>query len=80
MPWRSRNTRRRSTVDRHTDEILLVVRSVAFLVGVLELVEGGVLRVEQLAVPPEESLVEVTCFAHPRLLLSGAGVVRAPGR
>ena len=46
------------------DEVLLVVESVTFFVGVLELVEGGVFRIEQLAVTPEESLVDLTRFTH----------------
>src|SRR5581483_307774 len=45
-------------------EVLLVVGPIAFLVGVFELVEGGILRVEQLAVPPEESLVDHPGFTH----------------
>ncbi len=49
---------------------------VAFLIGVLELVEGGIFRVEQLAVPPEEALVDHPGFTHaqpPKLAGSAAG-------
>jgi hypothetical protein len=54
------------------DEVVLVPSSVTFFVGVLELVEGGVFRVEQLAVPPEESLVQVPDLCHAQLLGSTA--------
>ena len=49
---------RRSTIVRHAARSCVVVRPVAVFVRVLELVEGGVLGVEQLAVPPEESFVD----------------------
>src|SRR5262249_34096231 len=45
-------------------EVLLVVHSITVLVGVLEFVEGGVFRIEQFAVTPEESFVDHTRFAH----------------
>jgi hypothetical protein len=45
-------------------EVLLVVDSVTLFVGVLEFVEGGVFRIEQFAVTPEESLVDHTRFTH----------------
>ena len=39
-------------------QVELVVRPVTLFDRVLELVEGGILRVEQLAVPPQESIVD----------------------
>ncbi len=40
------------------DEVAIEAFTIAVFVGVLELVERGGLRIEHLAVPPEESLVE----------------------
>ena len=39
-------------------EIALVMEAVPVLVGVLQLIEGRRLRVEQLPVPPQESFVD----------------------
>src|SRR5207245_1752609 len=39
-------------------EVVVVMSPVAVFVGVLELVEGGILSVEQLPIPPKESLVD----------------------
>jgi hypothetical protein len=50
-------------------EVLLVVRSITLFVSVLEFVEGGVFRIEQLAVTPEESFVDHTRFTHASPLL-----------
>jgi hypothetical protein len=46
------------------NEILLVVDSITLFVGMLEFVEGGVFRIEQFAVTPKESLVDLTRFTH----------------
>ena len=65
--WRSRNAIRRSSAGAPRREVGVEGGPLAFLVRVLELVEGGVFRVEQLAVPPEESFVDqlpVHAFTH----------------
>ena len=65
-------------------EVVVPMGAVAVFVRVLELVERGVLGVEQLAVPPEESLVDhVAPVRHARApfcesLLSRSMVLRVP--
>src|SRR5262245_15734866 len=39
-------------------EVVVVVSPVSVLVGMLELVEGGVLGIQELPVPPQESFVD----------------------
>ena len=76
--WRSRNAVRRSMADLPCGEVGVVGRAVAFLVRVLELVEGGVFRVEQLAVAPEEPFVEhlaLRAITHANPLSCGCHVL-----
>lgn len=69
-PMRSRNAPRRSTTLRHCTRSLSKWAPITLLVGVLELVERSVLCVEQLAVAPEEPLVQVLGVGHRHLLVT----------